>query len=600
MMNIRILIRTPMKKLFLIAGAFFLIVLTSETIYNYTCINLPSTPYHYLQLNEMPDDVQNTTFPLATIIVNGQTVLDSVRNMDNLPFSVGLNGQPNINTDPGVALGRVLFYDVALSFNQKVSCASCHAQEFGFSDSARFSRGFNGGLTGRNSMGLQHVRFHKVGGMFWDLRASSLEDQVTRPIRDAVEMGMTPENLNNKVWDSIVNRLRVKSFYPQLFNNAFGSTLIDSQRIALALAQFVRAINSYGSKWRKTIDSCNCNPETGQLSSFGFTAQEQLGRDLFMDTKRGNCQACHTRNIFVPQGAQNNGVDGSIGPGGRFVWTPWSSRNDYSGKDSGLAGLKALGVTRPYPEANWNRDTGNIKANIGRFKVPSLINISLTGPYMHDGRYKTLDEVINFYSDSVKNNSYNSLSLFLRKIDTTVHGAPNNVTNQLAIDTAPVRIIHYSATEKAALKAFLLTMTDMSIVNDPKFSNPFCVATTPPTTPTDTTHTNQPDTSHPTRPDVTPRPDSTTNNLTFSVNVFPNPSRINSPLNINVTCKEQTTVNMRIISILGRQVYKSKTIFQPGSTRTILPTGVLNQPGIYFIMIENSNGTNISKKIVVQ
>ena len=441
-----------------IAAICILIIVSAFVTINYNCINLPVTPYHYQTLSEMPKDVQNQCFPLA----------DTLRNMDNMPYSVGLNGQPNINTDAGIALGRVLFYDVDLSKNRTISCASCHKQEFAFSDTARFSKGFLGGLTGRNSMGLFHVRFDKAIVMFWDGRAKDVETQVTRPIRDAVEMGMSAANTNNKQWDSIVKRVSVKTFYPTLFKNAFGTTTIDSQRIALALAQFVRSINSYGSKWRKAVDACNCNPAVAPLTPYGFTAQEQLGRDLFMDVTRGNCQACHTRNIFVPQGAQNNGVDGSILAGGKWKWTAWSTRDDYKLKDSGFAGTLAFGRT---PVA---RDSNQMKLNMGRMKVPSLINVALTAPYMHDGRFKTLDEVINFYSDSIKNNDYNTLSAFFRNIDPKAPGAPNNVTSQLAIDTAAVRVIHYSVTEKAALKAFLLTLTDTTILHDARYSNPFC------------------------------------------------------------------------------------------------------------------------------
>jgi cytochrome c peroxidase len=439
------------------AGIIVTILLAFVTI-NYNCINLPLTPYHYQTLSEMPKDIQNTTFPLA----------DTTRNMDNMPYSVGLNGQPNVNTDAGIALGRVLFYDVDLSKNRTISCASCHKQEFGFSDTARFSKGFLGGLTGRNSMGLVHVRFDKSIVMFWDGRAKDVETQVTRPIRDAVEMGMSVANTNNHQWDSIVKRVSSKTFYPTLFKNAFGSTLIDSQRIALALAQFVRSINSYGSKWRKAVDACNCNPAVANLQPYGFTAQEQLGRDLFMDVNRGNCQACHTRNIFVPQGAQNNGADGSILAGGKWKWTAWSTRDDYKLKDSGFGGTLAYG------RALTLRDSNQMKLNIGRMKVPSLINVGLTAPYFHDGRFKTLDEVINFYSDSIKNNDYNTLSLFFRKFDPSVPGAPNNVQNQAIIDTAAVRVIKYTTTEKAALKAFLLTLTDSSLNKDPRYANPFC------------------------------------------------------------------------------------------------------------------------------
>lgn len=457
----------PMKKTFVLPTLFLIfIVSASLDIIDYNCINLPATPFHYLALSEMPTDIQNTTLPLA----------DTGRNMDNMPFSIGLNGLPNNTTDAGATLGRVLFYDNDLSFNHTVSCASCHIQKFGFSDTARLSRGWNGGLTFRNSMGLDHARFHKGIKMFWDMRASSVEDQATRPILDAVEMGMTNANLNGHAWDSITARLSNKNFYPSLFQSAFGSMLIDSQRIALALAQFVRSINTFGSKWRVAISAPGVgNPAVSPIPA--FTAQELLGRDLFMDVNRGNCQSCHTRNIFVPQGAQNNGADGIFMPGSKFVWTPWASRTDYVGKDSLLAGFRNTGTPFiPYPALHWERDTSNVIANIGRAKVPSLINVALTPPYFHDGRYNTLDEVINFYSDSIHNNSYNTLSSFLRDIDPSVPGVPNNVqpANQLAIDTAPVRHRAYTPAEKAALKAFLLTLTDSTLINDPKFSDPFC------------------------------------------------------------------------------------------------------------------------------
>lgn len=456
-----------MRKVFILPLLFLIFILTvSLEIIDYNCISLPATPYHYLSLSEMPTDIQNTSLPLA----------DSGRNMDNMPFSIGLNGQPNITTDEGATLGRVLFYDKDLSFNHSVSCASCHIQQFGFSDTARLSRGWNGGLTFRNSMGLDHVRFHKAIKMFWDMRAANIEDQVTRPILDAVEMGMTNANLNGHAWDSITARLANKSFYPPLFQTVFGNQVIDSQRIALALAQFMRSINTFGSKWRVAISAPGVgNPAVSPIP--GFTAQELLGRNLFMDVNRGNCQACHTRNIFVPQGAQNNGADGIFMPGSKFVWTPWAGRSDYVGKDSLLAGYRNTGTPYiAYPTLHWERDTGNVKANIGRAKVPSLINLALTPPYFHDGRYQTLDEVINFYSDSIHNNSYNTLSAFLRNIDPSVPGAPNNVqpVNQLAIDTAPVRHLAYTPTEKAALKAFLLTFTDSTLISDPKFSDPFC------------------------------------------------------------------------------------------------------------------------------
>lgn len=532
-----------------------LVGLTSLTIYNYNCISLPATLYHYMTLSEMPTDIQNTTFPLA----------DTVRNMDNMPYSKGLNGLPNNTTDAGATLGRVLFYDVDLSKNRTLSCASCHKQEFGFTDSAKFSTGFIGGKTGRNSMSLIHTRFDKAIVMFWDGRAADLETQVTMPIRDAVEMGMTAANTNGKQWDTISARVSKKSFYAPLFQTAFGSTKIDSQRITLALAQFVRSMNSYDSKWRKAINGFRGNPATAVIP--GLTAQELLGRDLFMDVNRGNCQACHTRNIFVPQGAQNNGVDGSITEGNKWRWTAWNTRDDYKGKDSGFAGVLARGRY----SGVLGRDSNAVKANIGRMKVPSLINIAVTAPYMHDGRFKTLDEVINFYSDSIKNNDYNTLSLFLRKIDPRAPGAPNNVTSQLAIDTAPVRILHYTTAEKAALKAFLLTMTDSTFLKDPKFSNPFCVTST-------TARISQ--TESPILKEI------------LSLNTTSNPMG----LFISATSGQGFLGAVRVYTIDGRLVLEKNNVFAMGRNDITFPALA---SGEYVVTIEAHNSVVYSKQIII-
>ena len=149
----------------------------------------------------------------------------------------------NAINNAGATLGRVLFYDRHLSRNDSTSCATCHDQKAGFSDPGRFSRGFDGGLTGRNSMGLANLRYSNVNGLepgfFWDERAATLEEQVLMPIQDEVEMGMKLSDLEKK--------LAKLPYYPALFKAAFGSTKVTSQRIARALAQFVRSIVSFNS-----------------------------------------------------------------------------------------------------------------------------------------------------------------------------------------------------------------------------------------------------------------------------------------------------------------------------------------------------------------
>lgn len=528
----------------IIVSLVFIVVFSSLTIYNYNCISLPATPYHYLSLSEMPTDIIN-----------------NAPDMDNTPTN-------NPSTDVGIALGRVLFYDQDLSKNKTVSCASCHKQEFAFSDTARFSLGWNGGLTGRNSMTLIHARFHRGGIMFWDGRAASIEAQVTMPLVSAVEMGMT--------MDSVIARVASKSFYKPLFRSAFGRSTIDSISISKALAQFVRSINSYESKYRTGVEITSGTPESTPFSN--FTAQENLGKDLFMDINRGNCQACHTRNIFVPQGAQNNGLDGSIYAGGKWKWTPWLTRNDYIGKDSGFAGYLAFGKTPVL------RDSNQMKLNMGRMKVPSLINISKTAPYMHDGRFKTLDEVIDFYSDSIKNNDYNTLSAFFRRINPRVHGAPNNVTNQLAIDTAPVRVIHFTPTEKAALKAFLLTLTDESIGNDIRYSNPFCSTTNKSSSGIGTVSrfATQKQQLFP----------------VLSADIFPNPASAKGSIFIRTIAGQNFSGTIRIYAMDGRLVYQKNMFLQIGANEINL-SGIINNPGTYIVQLINGGKTEMNKKVII-
>lgn len=387
-----------MSKKSFFAFLFLAIIAFSFTVTDFFTPDLPTSPYNYSIVN-WPIDVVN-----------------NFSNMDNTPLD-------NPVTDHGATLGRVLFYDVDLSQNHTVSCSSCHLQQFSFSDTARFSRGFNGAFTARNSMGLIHARFQRDSAFFWDNRAPSLEAQALMPIQSNVEMGLT--------LDTLVSRVSAKPFYAQLFQNAFGTATVTTDRIAKALAQFVRSMNTFGSKFRKGVDITNGPPESTPFAN--FTAQENLGKDLFMDINRGNCQACHTRNVMVQQGAQNIGLDS--------IYT-----------DNGVGAASGR------------------RAQDGKFSVPSLINVELTPPYMHDGRFKTLEQVIDFYSDSIK--QHVNLSGFLRTIiPGTVN--PNNNT----CDTCPPRRPHYTPTEKAALVAFLKTLTDTVLTRDVRWSNPFTCGT---------------------------------------------------------------------------------------------------------------------------
>jgi len=308
----------------------------------------------------------------------------------------------NLVTDAGATLGRVLFYDVKLSANHAVSCASCHQQQHGFSDPARFSTGFLGGLTDRNSMGLTSARYYQRGSFFWDERAATLEEQVLQPIQHAVEMGMTLTGL--------VERLAGYTYYQTLFSNAFGSTAITTTRVARALSQFVRSIVSYQTKFDAGVP----------VGFTNFTPLEAQGQQLF-NGPRGNCAACHAGPNFVGARIENNGLE--------FPFV-----------DLGVGGV-----------------TGQA-ADQGKFKMSSLRNIELTAPYMHDGRFATLEAVVDHYSTGVVMNA----NLGPPLLQPGPPGQP-----------PVVRRPNFTAQEKAALVAFMKTLTDPALVTDPKFADPF-------------------------------------------------------------------------------------------------------------------------------
>lgn len=342
---------------------------------------LPATPLSY----------EDTTTNLPGYYRRGPTA-----DRDNTPVD-------NPITDEGATLGRVLFYDTLLSANNTVSCASCHIQTFGFSDPRKLSVGFDHGLTGRQSMSLANARFYERGHFFWDERADTLEDQVLMPIQDAVEMGMTLTELEVKLQDT--------AYYPALFADAFGDDTVTSDRIARALAQFIRAITSSNSRYDAAVqlgtqqdpdfEAVFTNDEIQGLVLFGQGGDRE-GRNL-------GCARCHGSRALTSDDIHNNGLDDGT-----------------------------------------NGDDG---AGNGRFKAPSLRNIEFTAPYMHDGRFNTLDEVVEFYNSGVQDHP--------------------NLDNRLRGRNGTPRRLNMTDAEKAALVAFLKTLTDTDLMTDERFSDPF-------------------------------------------------------------------------------------------------------------------------------
>jgi cytochrome c peroxidase len=311
------------------------------------------------------------------------------------PTALGADNMPatNVTTDAGATLGRVLFYDRRLSLNDRVSCASCHQQAFAFSDTARLSRGFQGARTARHSMGLVNARFYASGRFFWDERAASLEAQVLEPIQDATEMGLTLQQLPLK--------LSLTSYYPALFEAAFGTRDITTERVSRALAQFVRSLVSRDARFDRAFGANGVPNFEGT-----FTAQELLGQQLY--NGRAGCARCHGTTAHVSDGVHNTGLDATI-------------------TDAGA---------------------GN-----GRFKAPSLRNVEVRAPYMHDGRFATLEQVVDFYDRGVRANP--GLDPRLR--------APGG---------QPLRL-NLSVPEREALVAFMKTFTDHTLLADPRFADPF-------------------------------------------------------------------------------------------------------------------------------
>lgn len=298
-------------------------------------------------------------------------------------------------TDAGATLGRVLFYDTRLSRNRTTACGSCHHQNHGFADTTRFSTGFDGAKTERNAMSLAFGRFYQPGRFFWDERAATLEEQTLMPIQDPVEMGMTMEEA--------VARLAATRFYPDLFAAAFGTPDITPERMSRALAQFVCSIVAPNSRYDS--ERAYQGGRTGQPLS-GFTAQENRGLRLFFGEAR--CSECHGGDLQITDRPFSNGLDA-------------------------------------FPT-----DRG---VRAGLFKVGSLRNIELTAPYMHDGRFATLEEVVEHY-------------------DSDIQPGPALFAGLRDSNSSPLRL-NLSEKDRAAIVAFLKTLTDETLATDERWSNPF-------------------------------------------------------------------------------------------------------------------------------
>lgn len=323
----------------------------------------------------------------------------------------------SISFDSDLAtLGRVMFYDKNLSIDRTISCSSCHKQNLAFADDLAFSKGVSNRVTSRNSLALGSVfNFAEYYGdaaqgripFFWDNRATTVQEQARQTFSNEREMNMPMHK--------VMDRVEEGDYYGVLFKETFGDSQVTEDRVLDAVSEFVNSMSSYRSKYDEELDkhyedNSNLNNIEGANFS-GFTTAENLGKDLYI-SKCGNCHGAI--NGFPAEVKANNGL-----------------QMDY--EDQGIGAI-------------------NGSSQNGLFKVPTLRNIALTAPFMHDGRFATLEEVVDHYSNGVQNHP--------------------NLSNKLK-QGGQAKSFNFSQGEKDALIAFLDTFTDEVMLDDEKYSDPF-------------------------------------------------------------------------------------------------------------------------------
>ncbi|CAA6799529.1 MAG: Cytochrome-c peroxidase [uncultured Aureispira sp.] len=352
--------------------------------------------------------------------------------LSNIPYNpssytvVSPNGFPamehpedNPITVQGIELGRHLFYDPILSRDSTISCSSCHDINKAFTDGLAKSKGIDNRIMSRSSMSLINIGYSWIKGraynFMWDGRFATLEEQIIKgPIENPLEMDNT--------WEKVETDLRQHPTYPRMFREAFGIDCYDGiskELVAKAIAQFERTLNSAGSRYDEDV----------WVPLVYLSNQELRGMTLFIgdaagspSTKDAECAHCHSfsknKALFARNEFSNNGLD--------------SAQTLFDFADNG------------YGDA-----TGNAPEN-GQFREVSLRNVGLTAPYMHDGRFQTLEEVVDHYA-------------------TGGHYSPNLASE---LTTAPT-ITSLDANDKADIVAFLHALTDSTYFNKPEWSSPF-------------------------------------------------------------------------------------------------------------------------------
>jgi cytochrome c peroxidase len=387
-----------------------------------------------LIVQELPNSISDEL--AAAFLVQLQTA-DFQKQLPNYLVTMGLS-QPTIDIHKAT-LGRVVFYDKNLSKDGTISCASCHKQSSAFADNVAFSQGIEGQMTSRNSMSLSNVasfasHYTTIDGrrpaLLWDGRATEVVNQAPLAFENPHEMGLSMQE--------VLQKARDQEYYPYFMTKAFGDREVTESRLLEGLQEFVRSMGSAESKLDKALERVNgdllgtttelkvitvaryyygpidtIGTDTIILPLLNFAETELRGRNLFAQ----NCTKCHTpirtlqQEFMACNGLEMNYLDKGLG-----------------------------GVTE--------RTEDN-----GVFKSSSLRNISLTAPYMHDGRFKTLEEVMDFYSTGIQGHA--------------------NLHPLLRDDNGQALKMNFSPQDKKDLIAFLKTMTSYDVLSDTRFANPF-------------------------------------------------------------------------------------------------------------------------------
>ena len=373
------------------------------------------------------DSGSGTADPYTAIKAALGTTIDptNLANYTNQPkpnYIVKENTGGNPITNAKATLGRVLFYDKSLSIDNSISCGSCHKQQFAFSDTALASKGVAGGTTARHSMRLVNSRFGVEVKFFWDERAATLEQQTTKPIQDHAEMGFSGQAGRPGLSD-LLTKLQGIGYYNELFKFVYGDITVSEPRLQECLAQFVRSIQSFDSKYDAGKALV---PNDGQPFP-NFSAQENLGKQLFLTPPVFNaagaringgagCNGCHNAPEFdIDPNTRNNGIIGRIAPGGGIDIT----------------------VTR----------------------APSLRDVTNSagienGPFMHTGNLVTLQNAIGHYN--------------------TINIAPGNTNLDLRLrPNGSGQQLNLTGAELSGLVSFLKTLSGTNVYTDAKWSNPF-------------------------------------------------------------------------------------------------------------------------------